>query len=125
MKSLLGVLFILLPTMVNASDMAGVGLVISLPITVVLLVITTLIALMSSTGSGYKYIFIAVGIALLIAIPLAGYSWNLTDDINNYKWHLLLTGLMVLPPLALKIKLRSCPKITYRLKVGINSNEET
>lgn len=105
MRLLVATLCVFLSPAANASDMAGVGLAISLPLSALAFVIASIVSLMSSTNSGYKYIFGSACVAGLIAVVMANHNWKLADDIQMYKWHLILTALMVFPPLILKIRL--------------------
>jgi hypothetical protein len=100
-----GILF-LLPSIASASEMAGVGLFASLPITAFLVVVALVISLMAETKNGFKYLFTLTGFVVLIALFLASHDWSRSDDIQYYRWHLFLTGLVILPLLVLKVRLR-------------------
>lgn len=106
LKRLFILFFILSSPSVSASDMGGIALAFSMPISALIFLVGVVVALMSSTASGYKYIYGLIGIAALIAIVMAAQNWRLDSDIQMYKWHLLLTILMAIPPIILKLKLR-------------------
>lgn len=106
MKKFIAIVGVLISLKASASDMAGIGLAVSLPITVLLLIIASLVAFMSSTNSGFKYIYGAIVVAIVIAVIMAGYNWKLESDISMYRWHLFFTMLMVVPPILLKFKLK-------------------
>ena len=107
MKVLFIIISIFISTTASASDMAGVGLVLSIPVSLLLFITAFIVALMSSTESAYKYIFSFAAVSALIALVMAKYTWQLEDDIQTYRWHLLFTALMILPPLILKVRLRN------------------
>ena len=90
-----------------ASEMAGIGLLISLPVTGICLLLSIIIAFMSTSRKGYKYIFVLVAFGLVIAAFMGSYTWKLQDDIEIYQIHLLITLLLFVPPFILKIKLKN------------------
>lgn len=99
-------MLVIAPGIANASEMAGVGLAFSLPVTGLLVVIALIVSVMSSTSSGFKYIYACAGIVVLIALIMVSYDWELADDVVLYRWHLFLTISMVIPPMVLKRRLR-------------------
>ena len=92
----------LLSSSAYASDMAGIAILISFPITGVCLLASIIIALMSTTSKGYLYIFIAMIFGFIIAAFIGKYPWRLPSDIEMYHIHLIITLLLFVPPLTLK-----------------------
>ncbi len=105
MRAVIAVVLFLNASSALASDMAGVGLAFSLPITSICLLISLIASLMSDTKLGYMLIGLCSGVSVLIALVMASYSWYDVSDKELYFIHLALTLLLLVPPVLLKIRL--------------------
>ena len=105
MKIGIAIFLAVIPAISFASDMAGVGLAFSIPITGFLFITSLVVAIMAETKTGYWYIVLAIVLSLSIAVSMSNYKWVLDSDIESYWWHLLLTIAMVIPPSLLKYRL--------------------
>ena len=105
-KIFVAILSVLLSTHACASEMAGVGLALSIPFSVLLVIIAFVLATMASTRTGYNYVIGIACVAGVIALFMASHDWQLESDITMYRWHLLLTLVSFFPVIIFKLRMR-------------------
>lgn len=96
-----------MPGLALASDMAGVGLAISVPVTAFLFASALVVSVMSISRGANLYVAATAIVAVLIGLVMAGPGWHLEGDKAMYQTHLVLTVLCLLPPVILWLRARA------------------
>ena len=96
-----------MPGVALASDMAGVGLAISVPVTALLFVSALVVSVMSVSRGASLYVSAAAITAAVIGLVMAGTEWRLEDDKALYQTHFVLTVLCLLPPVIQKLRAKA------------------